>query len=316
MSPDPGKNIKRREFLETAALSSLLLGGAGGASRLMSAGRLHVSCNSYTWQTFYEREKRDFDAEREAGFAEVARSGLNGYEPAFNSPGEVDALFALLKKNGLEMRSLYVSTTLHKADAVEESIRNVVAIAEKARPLGTRIVVTNPSPIRWGGPQDKDDEQLKVQAAAMDRLGARLRALGVTLAYHNHDIELRNAAREFHHMMVGTDPKNVSLCLDVHWVYRGAGNSSIALFDVLKLYGARVRELHLRQSVANVWSETFGDGDIDYRALATHLATTGIRPHLVLEQAPEKGTPRSLTPLEAHRRSREYVEQVFGGLGA
>jgi inosose dehydratase len=311
MPSDPVKNLRRREFLETAALSSLLLGGAN----LHSAARLHVSCNSYTWQTFYEREKRDFNAERETGFAEVARSGLDGYEPAFNNPAEVDSLFALLKKNGLEMRSLYVSSVLHTPDAAEESLRNILAIAEKARPIGTRIIVTNPNPIRWGGPQDKTDEQLKVQAAALNRLGAKLKSLGITLAYHNHDIELRSAAREFHHMMVGTDPGSVSLCLDSHWVYRGAGNSSVALFDVLKLYGPRITELHLRQSTGNVWSETFGDGDIDYRALATHLATIGIRPHLVLEQAPEKGTPRTMAPVDAHRRSREYVDQVFAGLG-
>lgn len=312
MSSDPGKNLRRREFLETAALSSLLLGG----TNLRAAARLHVSCNSYTWQTFYEREKRDFNSGREAGFVEVARSGLNGYEPAFNTPAEVEPLFALLKKNGLEMRSLYVNSILHTPEAVEESVRNILGIAEKARPLGTRIIVTNPSPIRSGGPQDKSDEHLKVQAAAMNRLGAKLKPLGIALAYHNHDIELRSAAREFHHMMVGTDPKNVSLCLDSHWIYRGAGNSSVALFDVLKLYGSRITELHLRNSTGTVWSETFGDGDIDYRALATHLATIGIRPHLVLEQAPEKGTPQTMSPVEAHRRSREYVDHVFAGLGA
>jgi len=81
--------------------------------------------------------------------------------------------------------------------------------------------------------------------------------MGLTLSYHNHDIELRNAAREFHHMMVGTDPAYVTLCLDAHWIYRGAGNSAVALFDVLKLYGPRITELHLRQSKDNIWTETF-----------------------------------------------------------
>jgi inosose dehydratase len=128
----------------------------------------------------------------------------------------------------------------------------------------------------------------------------------VTLAYHNHDIELRNAAREFHHMITGTDPANVSLCLDAHWIYRGSGNSSVALFDVLKLYGNRVREVHLRQSVRNIWSETFGEGDIDYAAFAQRLLDVGAKPHLVLEQAPENGTPKTMgrgASREASRRS-------------
>lgn len=260
---------------------------------------------------FYLRDGRDFNASLDEGLGEVAKSGLAGFEPAINAPGDIDRLGPLLKKHGLQMRSLYVNSTLHKPDAVEKSIADILAIAEKAKGAGTRIVVTNPSPIQWGGPANKDDAQLKIQAEAMNRLGERLKSRGMTLAYHNHDIELRNAAREFHHMMVGTDPDKVALCLDAHWIYRGSGNSSVALFDVLRLYGSRIREIHLRQSIDGTWSEFLGDGDIDYQALAKYLASIRIKPHLVLEQAPENGTPKTMDAVESHRRSLEYVSRVF-----
>ncbi len=276
---------------------------------------VHLACNSYSWQTFYAREGRKFEASLDAGFDDVARSGLDGFEPSVITPQDIDRLAPLLKKHQLEMRSLYVNSVLHKSDAVGASISGIVAIAEKAKPNGTRIVVTNPSPIRWGGPENKDDAQLRIQAEALDKLGAKLRALGLTLAYHNHDIELRNAAREFHHMMNGTDSANVSLCLDAHWIYRGSGNSSVALFDVLKLYGNRVREVHLRQSVGNIWSETFGKGDIDYEAFAQRLLDRGAKPHLVLEQAPENGTRKTMGPVEALRASAAYARQVFEAFG-
>jgi inosose dehydratase len=311
--------LTRRGFVGKTALiaGGILVDGHWIAGRYAeSKGKLHVACNSYTWQTFYSRENRDFNAAPDVGFSEVARSGVDGYEPSIQSPADVDRLAPLLRKHGLEMRSIYVSSTLHKAEAVGASIDTILAIAQKAKSAGTRIIVTNPSPIQWAGPQNKDDAQLKIQAEALDRLGARLKELGLLLSYHNHDIELRNAAREFHHMMAGTDPKNVSLCLDAHWIYRGAGNSSVALFDVMKLYGSRISELHLRQSVNNIWSETLGEGDIDYPALARFLLTAGVRPHLVLEQAPEKGNPHTLGPVEAHRLSREYVDRVFGAFAS
>ena len=302
----------RREFLAAAAAAGGVLAAGGGGQ---AATKPHVSCNSYTWQTYYAREERDFNSSLDAGLGKVAQSGLNGYEPAILTPADIDRHAPLLKKHGLEMRSLYVNSTLHTPEGVDSSISNILAIAERARvAAGTRIIVTNPSPIRWGGPENKDDAQLRRQADAMDRLGAQLKAMGMTLAYHHHDIELRGAAREFHHMMVGTGPGNVHLCLDAHWVYRGAGNSSVALFDILRLYGPRIAELHLRQSVNHVWSETFGEGDLDYRALAAHLQSIRVQPHLVLEQAPEKGTPRTMTPVEAHRRSRECVDSVFSAL--
>jgi len=236
---------------------------------------------------------------------------MDGYEPLANNPQELDRLGPLLKKHNLQMRSLYVNSLLHDKDKADESIEAVLAIAEKAKGIGTKIIVTNPSPIQWGGPQNKDDAQLKVQAAALEKLGRLLKVMGLTLSYHNHDIELRNAAREFHHMMVGTDPAYVTLCLDAHWVYRGSGNSAVALFDVLKLYGPRITELHLRQSKDNIWTETFGDGDIDYPALAKYLLNIGVKPHTVLEQAVESGSPKTMTTLEAFKQSAQYARRVF-----
>ncbi|UCF16004.1 MAG: TIM barrel protein [Phycisphaerales bacterium] len=307
--------ISRRRFVKDLALAggAMLVGGrAAGAGERRNRDRLHVACNSYSWFVFYGRENRNFYEELDTGLGELAASRLDGYEPGANNPKELDRLRPLLKKHDLEMRSLYVNSVLHEPDKAERSIESVLAIAEKAKTLGTKIIVTNPSPISWGGAQNKDDAQLKTQAAALNKLGRQLKAMGLTLAYHNHDIELRNAAREFHHMMVGTDPAYVTLCLDSHWVYRGAGNSQVALFDVVELYGSRITELHLRQSKDGVWAETFCDGDIDYSALARHLTKLGIRPHIVLEQAVEKGTPKTMTPLEAFSKSTKYTRGVFG----
>ena len=306
--------FSRRQFLQDMMLTLPLAAAVpAGAARTAQAtgGALHVACNQYPWAVFYGREGRDFGALLDTALAEVAASGIDGFEPGVGGLDQVEKIAPLLKKHGLEMRSLYVNSTLHEAGQVDKSIEQVIAAAAKAKAVGTRIIVTNPSPIRWGGPENKDDGQLKTQAAALDTLGARLRQMGLTLAYHNHDIELRQAAREFHHMMVGTDPKNVTLCLDAHWVYRGAGNSQVALFDILKLYGRRITELHLRQSRNGVWTEVFGPGDIDYRALAGYLLKIGVRPLLVLEQAVEAGSPNTLKAAEAFKQSTRYTRRVF-----
>lgn len=308
--------LNRRSFLNTlgAVAGGTAVSLSGRASAMpRSLSRLHIACNQYPWTVVYELAGRNFDASLDTVLQDVARSGINGYEPLATSPAQIDELAPLLKKSGLEMKSLYVNSVLHKAEEADKSIDQILAIAAGARTIGTTIIVTNPSPIRWGGPEDKTDDQLKAQAGAMERLGRQLNAMGLQLAYHNHDAELRNAAREFHHMMTGTDPKYVTFCLDAHWVYRGSGNSAVALFDIMELYGSRVTELHLRQSVNRIWTEAFGDGDIDYRAIAKRLLALGIRPHLVLEQAVEQGSTRSLDPVEAHRRSCEYAREVFAG---
>jgi inosose dehydratase len=305
----------RREFLKAGVVAAGLA-AVPGARGSAASGKLHVACNQYSWTVFYQREGRDFNQSLDAGLADVAASGLDGFEPGVGGLAQLEPLLPLLKKHGLQMRSLYVNSTLHEPDQVDKSIAEVLAAAGKVKAFGTQIIVTNPSPIRWGGPENKTDEQLRTQARAMDNLGARLRQMGLTLAYHNHDIELRNAAREFHHMVVGTDPQNVTLCLDAHWVYRGSGNSQVALFDVLKLYGPRVTELHLRQSQKGVWTEVFGPGDIDYPRLAEHLLKIGVKPLLVLEQAIEAGSSNTTKPVEAFQKSTEYTRQVFAGFAA
>jgi inosose dehydratase len=274
----------------------------------------HIATNTYPWGTFASRDKQPFAQHADELLTNIAEAGIQGYEPIIVDPAECSVLKENLKRHGLEMRSLYVNSQLHDKATAEKSIADVLAIAEAARPLGTTIIVTNPSPIQWGGTQDKSDAQLDFQVKSLDELGHKLRTRGLTLAYHNHDAELRRNGREFHRMLSETDPANVKFCLDAHWVYRGSGNSQPAVFDALSRYWPRVVELHLRQSHNGVWDEVFTmDGDIDYGRIFEFLRKKHIQPHLVLEQSVETGSPHDLTAVEGHRQSgrnlRSYLRR-------
>ncbi|GAB3774548.1 hypothetical protein GCM10028818_17510 [Spirosoma horti] len=306
----------RRQFLTaaTALAGASFLPESPSAQAPSVAKSFPVACNSYAWLTFYQRQGKTWMADPDASLTELVQSGITAYEPGVNSAEEVTKLVPLLSKHKLVMHSLYVNSTLHKADEAQKSIDSVLAIAEAAKPAGTSIFVTNPSPIKWGTNDDKSDTELAEQARNLDRLGAELRKRGITLAYHTHAPEHRQAAREFHHMLLATDPKHVSLCLDAHWVYRGSGNSQIALFDVVKLYGNRITEVHIRQSKNGIWQETFGNGDIDYERLASSLKSLNLKPNLVLEQCLEKDSPNTMGPVDAHKQDLTAVKRVFVGL--
>ncbi|GAB2799221.1 hypothetical protein GCM10027275_51320 [Rhabdobacter roseus] len=304
----------RRHFLATTALAAAGLAAPRYLAATPTAKPRAISCNQYTWFTFYQRDGKDWAANLDASLAEYVQSGLTAYEPSFTQVEEVGTLAPLLKKYHLAMPSAYVNSTLHKTDDAKASITTALAIAEAGKPLGLQVLVTNPSPLRWGGEEIKNDAELAEQAKNLNYLGAELRKRGITLAYHTHDVEMRAGAREFHHMLQATDPQNVSFCFDVHWIYRGSGNSQLAVFDVLKLYGARTAELHVRQSVGGTWAEAFGAGDIDYPRLVSELKAMGVRPHVVLEQCIEAKSPRTLSALEAHQQSLRNAQTVFGPL--
>ena len=276
--------------------------------------KANIFCQYYPWFTFFKREGIDWHADLSYSIKTFASVGFGGFEPTFDSVDDVENLKPLLKKYQLPMHSFYVNSILHDPKQVEASISQVIEIANAAKATGVKILVTNPSPIRWGGDENKTDHQLMIQAKALNELGEKLRKLGLTLAYHNHDAEMRNSAREFHHMMMGTDPENVRLSLDAHWIYRGSGNSQVALFDIVNLYMDRIVELHLRQSKGGIWTEAFCQGDIDYHHLAEVLLANHKKPHLVLEQAVEEGSPHTMNGVEAHQLGLAYAKEVFAEL--
>ncbi len=271
-----------------------------------------LATNQYPWFTFYRRHGQTFEDNLDRTLAEVKKSDADSLEPLLESMQQLDSLCKHLERHSLAMRTVYMNSTLHEKDIAEQSMDTVLSMARRAKSLmDTRIVVTNPSPIRWGGPENKTDEQLAIQSESLEALGKALLEEGISLAYHFHDPEFRMGAREVHHMLASTDPGYVKLCLDAHWAYRGAGDSNIALHDIVKLYGTRIVELHVRQSRNGIWTEAFGAGDIDYNRLVDEFMQLGLKPVICMEQAVEKDSPNSMNALEAHIISHREARKVF-----
>ncbi len=304
----------RRNFLQSMAVISASSLFPSFKKKGLKSFNFPISCNAYNWKTFYDRQNKKWGEDLDKCLADLAKTGITAYEPGLESAEDVKRLASFLKKYNISMPSVYVNSVLHKVNEAEKSIATVLSIADEVVKLGTKIIVTNPSPIKWGSPEIKSDNELSVQAKSMEKLGLELRKKGLTLAYHTHDVELRAGAREFHHVLQNTTPENVSFCFDTHWVYRGSMDSQLAVFDVLKIYGNRVVELHLRQSVNGVWSETFGTGDIDYQRFANKLKAMKLRPHLVIEQCIEAKTPNTMDGIEAHIKDLAMVKQIFKGI--
>jgi len=319
MNPAPllRKSPSRRYFIKSLAgtgAAMAMMPSFAGTQASKRKAEVQISSTSYPWFTFYRREGKEWMADADACIRDVAGAGLKAFEPAVNSLGELQALGPALKKYGIGMGSVYIGTTLHDPATAEQNINQTVQLGVAAKEWGAKIIVSNPSPVRWGDPVDKDDAALTVQAASLEKLGVMLASHDLKLAYHNHDMEMRQGAREFHHMLSSTSPRFVSFCLDVHWIYRGMGNSQVALFDIVRMYANRIAELHIRQSNNQVWSEVFGPGDIDYGKLAAELARLKIRPNLALEQCLEEKSPNTVSAADAHKAGLTYAREVFAPL--
>jgi inosose dehydratase len=81
--------------------------------------------------------------------------------------------------------------------------------------------------------------------------------------------------------------------------------------ELLKEAGQRIANLHVRNSVNGIWSESLGDGDVDYRAVAQFLKSIKYQGLIGVELAYEKDTNPTRPLEEDIRISREYAEKVF-----
>ncbi|MGL4944035.1 MAG: sugar phosphate isomerase/epimerase family protein [Thermoguttaceae bacterium] len=305
--------IERREFLRAAAGSvaaaAVMGGSASQVSAANDANRLHVAVNQYTAGAFYSRDGIDFVKELDRCLQEMKSAEIDGLEAMVGTVADAEFYGTALKKNAMEMRSIYMSANFHDKNACDAEFERVIAASKRAAEFGTKVVVINPA-----AKEGKSDDELVLQSQLFNRAGETMRGNGVALTFHYHTTELGNGGREFHHLLCGTDPQNVGLCFDVHWSFRACGNSAVAAYDHAKLYGDRVREFHLRQSKDGVWTELFAHtDDIDYPRVAAVVAKQlKTQPHIVLEQAPENGTPQTMKAAEVFAKSAATTRKIFG----
>jgi inosose dehydratase len=193
----------RRTFLKSFTASAMAAPMAAGLAQAATEAKLHIACNQFCWLNMYRRSGKDFNADLDAGFAQVKRSGIDGVETMLGDVAAAELMIPLLKKHGLAMRSFYSSATLHDPATRDANIEHVVATAKRSKELiDSQIVVVNPTPLKG---QAKSNAQLATQADAMTSLGERLAEFGTTLAYHFHAPAWQDNGREFHHVMTKTD---------------------------------------------------------------------------------------------------------------
>ncbi len=298
--------LSRREFLRAAVVSgvtiaTLPISRAGAATE--PANGL-VGSNIYGWTQYAARDKKPLNVDevisalRDCGY-DYLESFMNLAQP------EENARFAgQLKAKGLRPVSLYVGARLHEAGKAQENVGKILSAAKVCHEAGFQVISCNADPIG----RAKTDEELTVQAGALAELGEGLNKLGLKLGLHHHMPEMANGAREFHAMFDRTKPDVVGFCYDVHWVWKGG----IQPLDALKQYGDRVVTWHLRQSRKKVWVEDLANGDIDYAAVADYARQHKLPRRFTVELAIEPGTEITRSAVENHRRSREFVREVFG----
>lgn len=316
-SPSEGKwanGLSRRRFI---SVSAGLMAGAAFAEEKTAAkpepdtapsdDKLPlVGSQLYGWGQYYGREGKELHAHLDEVLPAIQDCGFDYAEGFLDSqrPENNERFAERLQIHGLKPVSLYTGGEFHTKDGAAKTVERLVAAARVCGAAGFSIIVCNPDPIG----RDKTDEELNIQAAALEQFGRELGGLKMSLGMHQHTPELRQDGRELHSIFNQTPRDLVGFCMDVHWIFRGG----LKPMDILKRYHSRLVSWHLRQSRDEIWWEDLDTGDIDYGAIAAFAKEKELTAPYTVELALEKETKITRSVVENHCRSRKFVREIFG----
>jgi len=203
------------------------------------------------------------------------------------APGDAARWKTMLADAGLSVVAAHVDY-----DTAVQDLDGVVAMA---RTLGFSDII-----VPWLKLETR--EQWVHAAITMNELGARLRADGLRLGYHNHDHEFEplDDTTAFEIIFDYTTPENLFLELDVRWATEFGGDA----IAILKKFGPRCPYLHLKErpKVGKGFTEV-GNGIIDWPAIIAAGRKTGVEWHIVEQDESETDS------IESAAISAAYLKQ-------
>ncbi|HEY6448005.1 MAG TPA: sugar phosphate isomerase/epimerase [Acidobacteriaceae bacterium] len=129
----------------------------------------------------------------------------------------------------------------------------------------------------------------KWNAEQFNSIGEKIHAAGIQFGYHNHFVEFHRkegGARPYDVILKNTDPKIVTMEMDVGWVVIGGAKPE----EYLTKYPTRFTQLHVKEFQLANWtpgeepiSTEMNQGSLDYKSIFAATKHAGIR-HIYVEQ--------------------------------
>ena len=210
---------------------------------------------------------------------------------------------ALLEESGLEVLSLHADL-----GSLE---REPEAVAREALALGTdKVVITGMYRFDYG-----DEAAVRDLARRLNRAGAALKAQGLELLYHNHNVELlqvKPGLRAYEVLIEDTDPGEVSFEFVSYWFTHGGADAAAWM----RRLGSRMKLWHVtdrgsRQSgpamtpILKCDSVELGTGSMDLDGLLSAARDCGVR--AVVLESHKNWIDKD--PLKSLERSAQWLRE-------
>lgn len=263
--------------------------------------------------------------------SEMALAGFTGSEVGNKYPRDTKVLKKALELRNMQIASAWFSSFL-TTKPYEETAKAFIEHRDFLHEMGAKVVVVSEqghsiqgqmeTPV-FDGKYVMNEEEWKILAEGLNKLGALAAEKDMKLVYHHHMGTVVQTTEEIDKLMEMTDENLVYLLFDSgHLVYSGEN-----ALEVLTKYVNRVKHVHLkdiRSSIVNKVKEeklSFlkgvrlgaftvpGDGDIDFEPLFKVLAENNYEGWLLVEAEQD---PAIANPFEYAVKARKYISEKIG----
>lgn len=264
--------------------------------------------------------------------SEMALAGFTGCEVGNKYPRDDEELLRKrLDIRGMSIAGAWFSAFL-TTKPYEETREAFIAHRDFLHRFGAKIIVVSEQGHSIQGQISTPvfekkhvftEEEWKLLAEGLEKLGALAQEKGMKIAYHHHMGTGVQTEAEVDRLMEMTDPKLVHLLYDTgHLVYSGEDHIS-----VLKKYIDRIAHVHLKDIRQNIVDQvraehksflegvrlgTFtvpGDGCIDFSKVFEILGNSGYEGWFIVEAEQD---PAIANPFEYAVKARKFIKEHTG----
>ena len=266
---------------------------------------------------------------------EIVKAGYTGTElgPYGYLPTEPNELKSELSARGLQLVASFVPLPLAHPERHEAGYQEAMKVAQLLSRSSAHLIVLademSAARMAVSGRVDEardgmSDSQWDGAAQIIRRISEDCRELGLSAVFHHHAGTFVETPKEIARLCESTDADLLGLCLDTGHYLFGGGDP----VDAVRLYGARIRHLHLkdvklpvleavrRDGVGfleavrrNAFCE-LGEGAIDLNKIIQDMTAHGSSDWAIVEQDVDTRNG-DVKPFESALRSRQYLSKVI-----
>lgn len=302
--------MDRRHFLRNTSLSLLALSLPGtrdlNAVIKADSGKKIIT-GAHVWVYASTQPGYDVSPILDRIFSDVSYAGFDGVE-TMEHPLR-STLYTKQIKELMERYKIKLIGSSYSGDMWDKNKQNAIyedvdlIFANMASVGGATFGVS------VGEPQGrkKTESEFDNQAVLLKKIIALGEKKGIILNLHNHTAEVENNMYDLR----GTLKRipDIRLGPDLNWLLRAGINP----VDFLREFRKQIVFLHLRDQLKNgKWPESMGEGDVDFKEIASVLKEISFNGTAIIELAFENGFVPARPIRESLKMSREYMRKTMG----